>query len=324
MMRGRRSATFQQQRLRSPAAVVGLAVLAALGVASLLAVMSPLGWPFELFVHFRPQYMVASILVAMLLAGLGRWRPAALALTLAALHAWPVVPSSQAGAARVACDGPALTVATVNLWFRNPDPDSFVSWLASGPADLVILQEVTDEWASALVRLSDEYPHQWLLPRPDAYGIGVISRYALSAASVDLAGDGLPSLTGTVEIGDSRLRFIGLHTRWPLLPELARSRDASLFGAADHVRADDTPAVLLGDLNLSPHAPRYEQLLDRGGLQDVFPRRAWHPTWMAGFWPLALRIDHVLVSSGLCVEAASVGPDVGSDHRPVISRLKLR
>lgn len=324
MMRGRRSATFQQQRLRSPAAVVGLAVLAALCVASLLAVMSPLGWPFELFVHFRPQYMVASILVAMLLAGLGRWRPAALALTLAALHAWPVVPSSQAGAARVACDGPALTVATVNLWFRNPDPDAFVSWLASGPADLVVLQEVTDEWASALVRLSDEYPHQWLLPRQDAYGIGVISRYALSAASVDLAGDGLPSLAGTVEIGNGRLRFIGLHTRWPLLPGLARSRDASLFNAADHVRADDTPAVLLGDLNLSPHAPRYEQLLDRGGLQDVFPRRAWHPTWMAGFWPLALRIDHVLVSSGLCVEAASVGPDVGSDHRPVISRLKLR
>jgi endonuclease/exonuclease/phosphatase (EEP) superfamily protein YafD len=56
----------------------------------------------------------------------------------------------------------------------------------------------------------------------------------------------------------------------------------------------------------------------------VFPRRAWQPTWMAGFWPLALRIDHVLVSGGLCVEEARIGPDVGSDHRPVISRLKLR
>jgi endonuclease/exonuclease/phosphatase (EEP) superfamily protein YafD len=324
MMRGPRSATFQQKRPGSPATVVGLAVLAVLSVASMLSVMSPLGWPFELFVHFRPQYVVASMLVAMLLAWLGRWRPAAVALTLAALHAWPVVPSSEAGAAGVACEGPGLTVATVNLWFRNPDPGALVSWLASGPADLVMLQEVTDEWAGALVRLSDEYPYQWLLPRQDAYGIGVISRHPLDTASVDLAGDGLPSLAGSVEIDDRRLRFIGLHTRWPVLPGLARHRDAALFGAADQVRADDTPAVLLGDLNLSPHAARYEQLLDRGGLQDVFPRRAWQPTWMAGFWPLALRIDHVLVSGGLCVEEARIGPDVGSDHRPVISRLKLR
>ena len=324
MMRGRRSATFQQHRPGSPAVVVGLAVLAALCAASVLAVMSPLGWPFELFVHFRPQYAVTSMLVAVLLAGLGRPRPAVVALVLAVLHAWPVVPSSQAGAARVACDGPELTVATVNLWFRNPDPAAFVSWLASGPADLVVLQEVTDEWASALVLLTDEYPYQWLLPRQDPYGIGVISRHALNVTSADLAGDGLPSLTGAIEIDDRVLRFIGMHTRWPLLPGLARDRDAALFNAADELRAGDTPAVLLGDLNLSPYAPRYEQLLDRGGLRDVLPGRAWHPTWMAGFWPLALRIDHVLVSSGLCIEAASVGPDVGSDHRPVISRLKLR
>ena len=323
-MRGRQSATSQQKRPGSPAAVVGRALLAALCAASVLAVMSPLGWPFELFVHFRPQYAAASVLVAVLLAGLGHRRPAAVALMLAVLHAWPVVPSSQARAARVACDGPALTVATVNLWFRNPDPAAFVSWLASEPADLVILQEVTDEWASALVALAADYPHQWLLPRQDPYGIGVISRHALNVASADLAGDGLPSLTGTIEIEDRELRFIGLHTRWPVLPGLARRRDAALISAADALRASDTPAVLLGDLNLSPYAPRYEQLLDRGGLQDVLPRRAWRPTWMAGFWPLALRIDHLLVSDGLCVEQAGVGPDVGSDHRPVISRLRLR
>ncbi|HSQ70755.1 MAG TPA: endonuclease/exonuclease/phosphatase family protein [Steroidobacteraceae bacterium] len=286
--------------------------------------MSPFGWPFELFVHFRPQYAVASLLLAVLLVGLGRWRPAAIALMLAALHAWPVVPSSQAGAARVACEGPGLSVATVNLWFRNSDPAALVSWLASGPADLVMLQEVTDDWASALVLLTDEYPYQWLLPREDPYGIGVISRHALRVASVDLAGDGLPSLTGAVEVDDRVLRFIGLHTHWPLLPGLARRRDAALFSAADELRAGDGPAVLLGDLNLSPHAPSYQQLLDRGGLRDVLPRRAWHPTWMAGFWPLALRIDHVLVSNGVCVETASIGPDVGSDHRPVIARLTLR
>jgi endonuclease/exonuclease/phosphatase (EEP) superfamily protein YafD len=44
---------------------------------------------------------------------------------------------------------------------------------------------------------------------------------------------------------------------------------------------------------------------------------------MAGFWPLALRIDHVLVTPDLCVERVEVGPSIGSDHRPVIARLRL-
>jgi endonuclease/exonuclease/phosphatase (EEP) superfamily protein YafD len=52
--------------------------------------------------------------------------------------------------------------------------------------------------------------------------------------------------------------------------------------------------------------------------------RRWRPTWLAGFWPLALRIDHILVSPGLCVEHAEVGPSIGSDHRPVLARLRVR
>ena len=40
--------------------------------------------------------------------------------------------------------------------------------------------------------------------------------------------------------------------------------------------------------------------------------------------PLALRIDHVLVSRSLCVERAEVGPPIGSDHRPVVATLRSR
>jgi endonuclease/exonuclease/phosphatase family metal-dependent hydrolase len=81
--------------------------------------------------------------------------------------------------------------------------------------------------------------------------------------------------------------------------------------------------VLLGDLNLTPYSPPFDRLLGDSGLRDVMQGQGWQPTWRAGFWPLALRIDHVLVSSDLCVEDATVGPTVGSDHRPVLARLRL-
>jgi endonuclease/exonuclease/phosphatase (EEP) superfamily protein YafD len=293
------------------------------GVSSILAVLAPLGWPFELFSHFRPQYAAASLLIAVLLASQRRPAYAAAALVLAGWHAMPVAQRALAEPPAV-CEGTAFTVVTANLRYVNERPEPFLGWLDTHSADLIVVQEVTDHWARTLARLP-EYPHQYVLARPDPYGIGVLSRWPLeSVAAVDLADDGLPSLSGIVRIDGQPVRFLGLHTRWPVLPWLARSRDDALRRVAEIARAEDLPVVVLGDLNLSPDAPAFGRLLGDSGLRDVMRGPDWRPTWRAGFWPLALRIDHVLVNGDLCVAHAEVGMPIGSDHRPVIARLQLR
>lgn len=297
--------------------------LGLLCLATVLALLAPLGWPFELFAHFRVQYAVT----AMLLAAWFVWRrqrwAVVLSLALAAWHAWPGAERLLAAPIAARCDGPALSVVTANVQFSNDDHEAFVAWLDAHPADLVVVQEVTEAWANALVP-RPAYPHYELLAREDPYGIAVLSRWPLESVSqVDFAGDGLPSLTGVVEVDGQPVRFFALHTHWPVVPELARARDASLQAAARLARSESVPVVLLGDLNLTPDAPAFHRLVEESGLQDVMQGRGWRPTWLAGFWPLALRIDHVLASPGLCVEQAEVGPDVGSDHRPVLARLAL-
>jgi endonuclease/exonuclease/phosphatase (EEP) superfamily protein YafD len=81
--------------------------------------------------------------------------------------------------------------------------------------------------------------------------------------------------------------------------------------------------VLAGDLNLTPYAPAYARLVDESRLRDSLEDVAWRPTWQAGFWPLALPLDHVLVPRNACVDAHEIGPDVGSDHRPLAVTLRL-
>ncbi len=81
--------------------------------------------------------------------------------------------------------------------------------------------------------------------------------------------------------------------------------------------------MLVGDLNLTPYAPAFPRLLRESGLRDAFVGRWWRPTWQAGFGPLALPIDHALVPATSCVLQADIGPDVGSDHRPVQVTLTL-
>ena len=297
------------------------AALVLLCVASLAAAAASLGWPFELFAHFRVQYAAAALLLAGMLAWQRRLVLAAVALLLLLWHGLPL--AQRAGTTAAACDGPSFTVVSANVRYRNLDRGRFVEWLRAHPADLIVVQEVTAEWAEALASQA-EYPHRYLLTRPDPYGIGVLSRWPLkSVTPVDLAGDGLPSLTGVAVIAGRPIRFLGLHTHWPVLPALARARDVSLERTAELVRAESLPVVVLGDLNLTPDAPVFARLLEDSGLRDALAGPRWQPTWRAAFWPLALRIDHVLVGPGLCVDAAQVGPSIGSDHRPVVVRLSV-
>jgi endonuclease/exonuclease/phosphatase (EEP) superfamily protein YafD len=298
-------------------------MLGGVTVATTLALLAPLGWPFELFSHFRVQYFAAALVLAALLAWRRRAVPAVFALVIAVWHGLPAFSPSDAAAQEPVCDGPAVAFATVNVQFSNIRPEAFRAWLEGQPADVLVIQEVTEAWAAELESFS-AYPHRHVVSREDPYGLAVLSRLPLDSVTwVDLAGDDLPSLAGIVDAGGQRVRFLGLHTHWPVTPSLAAARDEALRAAAALASADDLPVVLLGDLNLTPDSPAFDRLLEQGGLRDTLRGRGWRPTWLAGFWPLALRIDHVLVSSDLCVERAEVGPAIGSDHRPVVATLRL-
>ena len=298
-------------------------LLAGVAFASVLALLAPLGWPFELFAHFRVQYAAAALLLAGLLGWQRRAVPTVLALVLAGWHALSGAQVLMAATPTTGCAGPVVTVAAANVLYSNSQREPLLDWLETRPADIVILQEVTEAWARDLAART-AYPNRHLLPREDAYGIGVLSRWPLESVSlVDLAGDGLPSIAGVALIGTQRVRFLGMHTRWPVAPSLARLRDEALHGAADLAQATDLPMVMLGDLNVTPDSPAFERLLHSSALRDALAGGEWRPTWQADFWPLALRIDHILVSPGVCVEQASVGPPVGSDHLPVLARLRL-
>jgi endonuclease/exonuclease/phosphatase (EEP) superfamily protein YafD len=255
-------------------------LLAGLALATLLAALAPFGWPFELFAHFRVQYVAAAVLLALLLGAQRRARLAVLAILLAGWHALPGIAVLRAAPPAPSCDGPSLTVATANIRFSNTNREPFLAWLGSLSADLVVVQEVTAGWAGALAAIPD-YPHRYALTREDPYGIAVYSRGPLHAVeTVDLAADGLPSLAGELEVGGQRVRFLGLHTHWPVTPALSGARDAALRQAAALARDATVPVVLLGDLNLTPDAPAFARLLEEGDLRDVMDGRRWRPTLM--------------------------------------------
>jgi endonuclease/exonuclease/phosphatase (EEP) superfamily protein YafD len=222
------------------------------------------------------------------------------------------------------CGPDQLRVVTANAWFANPDHATLVAWLDRSGADVIALQEITPAWAVALEPLARKYPYRAQLLRDDPYGVALLSRWPIEdSRPVDFAGDGVPSLVANVDVHGRKLQVIALHTRWPVVPELHVARDLALANAAALAATRPAATILLGDLNLTPYAPAFARLVSESGLQDALAGEAWRPTWQAGFWPLALPIDHVLLPRGSCVTAHAIGSYVGSDHRPVQVTLQL-
>ena len=288
-----------------------------------LALTARAGWPFELFTHFRVQYAFVALLLLLGFSVRRQRLAAAIAAVLLVLQVGPAAGRIFEADASTACSGPPLTIATVNLFFRNEDHRALLEWLDTASPDIVVVQEVTPQWAAVLSGL-ESYPFRVLVARSDPFGIGVISRSPLTQMQeADLAGDGLPSLAGTVQMSGRSLSLLAMHTHTPLTSKSAVARDTALANGADLLRSMPRPAIALGDLNATPSSPAFERFLNAAGVRDALGGTGWHPTWLAAIWPLALRIDHVLVSPDLCVLRAEVGPAIGSDHRPVLAQLRF-
>ncbi|NEO61878.1 MAG: hypothetical protein F6J98_16150 [Moorea sp. SIO4G2] len=94
----------------------------------------------------------------------------------------------------------------------------------------------------------------------------------------------------------------------------------------DYIRQIQKPVVLIGDLNVTMWSPYYKSLIESSGLHDARAGFGILPT-LSQFSPanpwLAIPVDHCLVSRDVKVIKMRTGPDLGSDHLPVITDILI-
>lgn len=221
---------------------------------------------------------------------------------------------------------PALRVMTANLLAPNRDTDRTVREILEARPDVLVVEELTPEWLDALAAggVTELLPFGYVVPRDDCFGIGILSRTALtSREALDL--DGVPLLRAKVDVGGRPLTVLAAHTLPPRTTEYARVWDHQMATLSELVESEQGAVVLLGDLNATPQARNYERLVSgklRGAHEDR--GRGLATTWPNGVFPLPpIRLDHVLVSRELAVrDVRELAPN-GSDHVPVVADLAL-
>lgn len=277
----------------------------------------------EICTNFVNLYAIAGAVAASMLVPARRWGWVAVSVAVLLVNGARVAPLYTQQANASASSAP-LTVVTANVYAANDQYDVAIEYLRSTDADVVFLQEVTQEWQERLRAGLPDYPYVFGLPREDYFGKAVFSRLPLHDVSVAYyVGHELPAITGAIKVGEQEIRFVNLHTMPPGSPYGLGLRNGQLQGAAAAIAEHDGAGFMIGDFNCAPWSPFFKDLVREHGLQDARRGFGVLGTWPSFAKPFMIPIDQCLTTPGVSVVSIERGPNLGSDHLPLQFDLRI-
>lgn len=332
--------------------VLHLAVLIAC-IGTAIGFLGRHWWVFELASHFPVQYLVILLTCSLIYLTRAKYTTAVIVTVFAFINLYLVVPFDaevHAKAPSTYRESKQFRALLINVNHGNQSYEKVREFIRLTDADFVVLLEVNEQWLEELQPIKATYPYSKIyfhihvhaegqilfrstgnfpnsfpgskdrrrLPLKD-YGIGLISRIPFEDAVIKIIGNmGNPSVTARFNIDGQRFTLIGTHPDSPVSQARAKNRNQQISALSQYVSSLRGSVILLGDLNASPWSPYFRDLLAKSGLRDTRAGYGLQPTWPVGFPPFWIPIDHCLVSPNVIVHNRTIGPDIGSDHYPVL------
>lgn len=301
-----------------------------------MAVLLPVGtdrwWPATVFAY-GPRWLLAAPLVALLAAAV-LFQPKALWLLLFAAVGvgWPIMGFCVARPSGRFPETPTLRVMTLNMQVEHLDAASLRRVIRELQPDVIALQECLPHIAAETF----ESNPQWTVQV--GRGLCVASRHPIrTVMGVRSPEDGLDVISRyEIQTPAGPVHFFNLHLPTPrkgLEPLLRKSgvavaqlradiayRWERSLRSRDWVRQAHGPVLLAGDFNMLIDSAIYRGCWSdfTNGFSSV--GIGWGYTKFTRAF--GIRIDHVLAGPGWRFRRCWVGPDVGSDHRPLLADLE--
>ena len=205
--------------------------------------------------------------------------------------------------------GGDLRVYSKNLWFENSEISAVALDIEAADADVVMLQEVSDQNNAILDLLVESFPYQHLCRFSALTGIALASRYPFDGEP--LCSNRRAVAAVPIEIKNEKVWLVSAHIPWPWPHDSADNETD-----AERVLSElDGIVVVAGDFNIMPWSGRVGRVASITNTRLAGPVR---PT--LNFRNLPLPLDFVLAPEGGSVE---LRPLLGSDHAGILANLTL-
>jgi vancomycin resistance protein VanJ len=290
-------------------------------------------WGSSLFL-FGPRWVVAPPLALIVACALvvRAWRAVAILVFTGLIVAGPITGGTVSPRTWWQDDeGDRLRVLTCNVDDTALETQSFTRLLAEARPDVVVLQESADpksdnlfpaNWHESVgpagLRLGSRFPikaAEYL--RADSLGAsGGVGRYRLDTPLGELT-------VVNVHLPTPRDGFeLFVHGRWEgfrVTEELIHTRDRASAMTRAWLGELGPAVIVAGDFNMPVESAIYRR--HWSDLGNSFSEAGWGWGFTKQTRWFGVRIDHVLHGKAWECRRVWLGPDVGSDHRPLIVDL---
>lgn len=307
---------------RFPLLQASLSLVSVAGwLVSLAGFFGRLWWPLEIASHFRWQYAAALGIWSLFLALFRRWRTAIATSLFALLNLVLLLPFYGRPGEKVG--EPSLRVLSANVNKRNEQPQLLVELVRQLQPDVVAVIEATPEYVAGLEPLRARYPYSAGEDRLNPDGSVLLSQYPLADSETIAFVDGsYPTVVVRLQ-GEPAPTIVATHPPPPRGAARLRTRTEEMKALAAIAAERSGPLVVVGDFNSTPWSPYFADLVQSTRLKNARLGFGLQPTWPVRQILLRIPIDHALVSEDVVVHDFRAGPDVGSDHFPIVVDLSF-
>jgi len=280
---------------------------------------------FELSSHFKLQYLLVGFSTFIFFAVVRSkkiWLLVSafcIIINLAEIVPWYFPAPAWAGAT----PGQHLRILHSNVLRSNRRYSEVISLVKAEQPDIAVFVEVNTSWAKELSVLSEIFPYSSTQQESEAFGSAIYSKLPLENSSVKAFSNQRKSLSADVKFQGKIISLILAHPTVPIRQESFINRNKQLAAIGEYAAQVKNPLIVVGDFNTTMWSPFYKNMVKTGNLRNARSGFGILPTWPT-FLPLAyIPIDHFLVSKEIGVLKIRTGPNVGSDHLPLITDLVI-
>jgi endonuclease/exonuclease/phosphatase (EEP) superfamily protein YafD len=304
------------------AVALGAGIIAAgLALGSVLGYLEGVSWFFGLFVHFRHVYLLGALVCLPVLVWGRMWKGVAVLAAVAVLNAAYVVPWYTGASDDRCASSETVRVVVANLLTSNRDYEAVRGFIDRADPDVLVLLEYASHLERELEGTLDTFDHELTRRRRDNFGMAIYSEIPWQSTEVLRPADGpAPQFHVVLRHRDTPVHLWAVHPLPPVTPSYMQQRDGLLEHVGRQSATVDGPVVVAGDLNTTVWSPAYRKLEARG-FQNARAGRGLLATWPSSL-PV-LPIDHVLHTGEVAACGMRVGPEIGSDHRPLSVDLAM-
>lgn len=301
-----------------------LAILATVLIAafSILGYFGYYSWIIDLFSHFRFQYLLVAGICFFIFILYKSFSWAVVSFILCLMNFVEVYPYlSFYSEKELSCE---LKISAINVLSINRESEKVIAFIKEEDPDIIILQEYTEWWETALKDFVNDHAFKYEINRADNFGIAIVSKTAPTSIEViNLSKTPVPSLLATYEIDGKEIKILATHPVSPLSKGNFKHRNEQLANVAQLKEDLGDYFIIAGDLNITPYSWFFKVMKEQLDAEEARKNFGLNATWPALPWPLIIPIDHILISPNLKVIDFNNGNYIGSDHLPVTACIQI-